>query len=452
MDDQTYVYGTLGLTCAYFAARVFRRTFDPFEPIWVFLVGYLQLYVIQAIFYRDWALRVRGLELVTAANARALWVLAWFLVVYHSGIARRVASRLPRPPARWSTPLVLGLSPVLILWGLLCAGILFRGGGEDDLATMSAEGLLIRSFSFVMLVAAILLIVTGRHAERPAIRWVGIGVAALYVVLWMFNGKRSHSLFGVLSSVCALYVSRGKRPSWPVLITTAFAGALVVAVAIGWRIQKEHDRTFSGFTEFVSDFDVSRILVSLNMKEDDRGVSKFVSHETEEYGGFLLMMDTVPVKSDYDYGANYLRCVSTFVPRILWPDKPLFGREQWVNAWIAGSELKRDSTFTSPAIGILGAAHLNGGAIGTAIVLACAALLFRASYDYFNIHAGVPWVQVWWCTYFVNAWFMVVGDDPLNWFYYNWGFTSMPLLALLWLANKLGTPGLPAPCPLNAGA
>ena len=31
---------------------------------------------------------------------------------------------------------------------------------------------------------------------------------------------------------------------------------------------------------------------------------KHVTYETEEYGGFLLMMDTVPEKSDYDYGTQ----------------------------------------------------------------------------------------------------------------------------------------------------
>ena len=89
-----------------------------------------------------------------------------------------------------------------------------------------------------------------------------------------------------------------------------------------------------------------------------------MTYETEEYGGFLLMMDTVPEKSDYDYGENYLRVFSTFIPRIIWPTKPLYGREQWINAWIAGSEMKRDEDFTGPAIGLLGATQLNGGAVG----------------------------------------------------------------------------------------
>ena len=256
----------------------------------------------------------------------------------------------------------------------------------------------------------------------------------MYVLIWMFNGKRSHSLIAVLATVCAFYSARLKRPSWPVLLATAFSGALVVAIAIGWRGNTNYERSFTGFFQFVGDFKVSKILESLNISDDESDV-EVTSYETTEYGGFLLMMDTVPAKSGYDYGANYLRVFSTFIPRIVWPTKPIFGRDQWVNAWIAGSELERDEDFTGPAIGILGATQLNGGAIGTLIVLACVALLLRTAYEYFRLHADVPWVQFWWSITYYNAWFMVVGDDPLVWFYYNWGFTTFPIVVFMWWAN-----------------
>ncbi len=80
MDDRMYVYATAALIVGLVLSQVMRRSFDPFAPIWLFLVGYVQVYVIQAISYREWAIRVRGDELVTTANARALWALAWFLV------------------------------------------------------------------------------------------------------------------------------------------------------------------------------------------------------------------------------------------------------------------------------------------------------------------------------------------------------------------------------------
>lgn len=440
MNDQYFVFATAGIILVYFLVNVIVRKFDPFAPVWLFLLGYVQVYIIQAVSYQEWALRVRGQELVAAANFRALWALVWFLTVYHLAIGPRLAPVLPRPPRGWSTPLIVGGSPLLILWGLYCAGMVIRGGlqGPDSI---SPEEALLRSFPFVMMVAAIMLIVTGRNlsVSRPHFLPAGLMVAGLYISIWMFNGKRSHALIGVLSTVCAFYITRLRRPSWPVLIATLCAGALVVGIAIGWRNNDDYELSFTGFTQYLSEFKIAKVLESLNIEEQEDSLES-KSHETTEYGGFLLMMDTVPEKSEYDYGTNYLRIVSTFIPRIVWPTKPVFGRTQWVNAWIAGSELDRDEEFTGPAIGILGATQLNGGAVATLLVLAFAALLLRTAYEYFRLHADVPWVQFWWAITFFNAWFMVVGDDPLTWFYYNWGFSGFPIVVLLWWIHKLRAP------------
>jgi hypothetical protein len=433
--DLHYIYGTAAVIVVVFLAHVLCRKFDPFAPIWLFFVGYLQIYVIQAISYHEWAVRTRGPELVSAANLRALWALVWFVVVYHLGIGRLFAPRLPRPPAAWSASAVGLLSPLLIVWGLFCAGISIRGGGEP--VTSASEVSVFQAFPFVMLVAGCLLIVTGRTGEpgRPVFTACGLAVALAYIALWMFNGKRSHSLLGVLGTFCAFYIPRLRRPSWPILLATAFVGALAVTIAITWRYDRVHDRTVSGFVEFLAEFEPNAILRNLNVEAEE---STPLTHETEEYGGFLIMMAAVPVLADYDYGTPYLRVFSTYIPRIAWPDKPVFGREQWVNAWIAASERKRSSTFTGPSIGLMGATQLNGGAWATAIVMACAAIVLRTAYDYFRIHAHVTWVQAWWCLFYFNAWLMVVTDDPLVWFYYNWGFTCLPFLGLLWLINSFG--------------
>jgi hypothetical protein len=440
MEEYYTIFATAAVILLYFLMRVARRTFDPFEPVWLFLVGYIQVYVVQALSYHEWAVGARGQELVEAANFRALWALLWFLVVYHLGFGRLVAKLLARPPRNWSAAWVVGLTPVMIIWGLFCAGVMIQGaGGGAD--TLSPEESLLRSFPFLMLGAAVLLIVTGRTINSPHRLFLpaGLAVAAAYVLIWMYNGRRAHSLIGVLATVCAFYITRLKRPAWPVLVTTALAGSLVVSIALGWRNDRDYERSFTGFFHYLGDFKLAKILESIGVKNDE-DAPEVKTYETVEYGGYLLILDTVPARSDFDYGENYLRVFSTFIPRILWPSKPLFGRSQWVNAWIAGSELERDEEFTGPAISILGAAQLNGGAIATLVVLALAALLLRTGYEYLCLYPEVPWVQFWWSIIYYNAWFMVVCDDPLVWFYYNWGMSTFPIVVLLWWLNRGGGP------------
>ncbi len=456
MSDQMWVLAILGLMFGVFAWQVVSKRFDPFAPVWMFMVGYVQIYVIQAITLRDWAIGVRGLDLVTAANFRAFWALAWYLIVFYTGLGRPISYCFPRPPQAWSSSIIMFMGPVLSVFGLFCATMVMNWGTD---ITYSPEAALLMSFPFVTMVGAILMVVTGRNLVRPnpVLLAAGLAVAAIFITLWIFNGKRSPALIGVLAVVSAFYVSRGKRPSWAVLLATAFIGSLCVAMAINWRYNKnQHEKSVAGFIEFLGDFEVSSILTSLNIdnEENEQDAGKYISHETLEYGGFLLMLDTVPEKSSYDYGVNYLRTFSTFIPRIVWPDKPLYGREQWIGAWIEGSEMKRDETFTGPAIGILGATQLNGGTWGTLIAMTVIALLQRAGYEYFRRFDNVPWVQAWWSLTYYCAWFQVVADDPMNWFYYNWGFTTMPALVLLWVVNSLGgiSAAAPRPSPVGVGA
>ncbi|MFO0889641.1 MAG: hypothetical protein U0790_10940 [Isosphaeraceae bacterium] len=432
MDDQTITYAIAGIIASYFLGHVLARKFDPFAPVWLFLVGYVQVYVVQATSYREWGINTRGVQLVTSANLRALWALLWFLAVYHMPIGSWLAARLPRPPRSWPPSLIVALTPPLVIWGLYCSRLSLADSSE----VLTPEQVLLRSFPFLMMVAAVMLIVTGRsiQAPRPAFLIAGLMASAFYTVIWMFNGKRSPALIGVLATVCAWYISRLRRPSWPVLFATSCAGVLVVAIAIGWRNNPNYEASMAGFVQYLSEFDPQKIRESLNLGEEED--KDFITHESTEYGGFLLMMDTVPMKADYDYGANYIRTFSTFIPRIVWPDKPIFGRAKWQAAWVAGSEIDREEDFTSPAIGILGAAQLNGGALGTLIVISCVALLQRTAYQFFRRYQDQLWVQFWWAITYFNAWFMVVNDDPMVWFYYNWGYTTFPIVALLWVACR----------------
>ena len=346
MDEVTWIYATASLMAGTFAVQVLTKKFDPFSPIWLFFVGYFQIYVIQALSYHDWAIRARGVELVTEANFRAFWALALFVGLYFFGPGKALCRLLPRPPTGWSTAAVLRWCPVLVVWGGLCAAFVMRmmNGGE----TASPEEALILSFPMVMLVGGSLLIVTGRQPSkpRPAITAAGVAVVACYLMIWVFNGKRSHSLVSVLVGVSSFYIPRLKRPSFAVLLATALAGSMAVGLSISWRYYSNShtgNRSFSQFGDFIATFDPESVLESVNVKEKEAKPGMAVSYETEEYGGFLLMLDTVPMKSDYDYGVNYLRVFSTFIPRIFWADKPIYGRQQWIEAWIAGvgGEAKR---------------------------------------------------------------------------------------------------------------
>ena len=71
MDDLMYVYAIGLIPAALLAFEVVTKRFDPFAPIWLFFVGYVHLYMMEALNLREWALGVRGIEIVREASFRA---------------------------------------------------------------------------------------------------------------------------------------------------------------------------------------------------------------------------------------------------------------------------------------------------------------------------------------------------------------------------------------------
>ena len=167
-----------------------------------------------------------------------------------------------------------------------------------------------------MMVAAVLLIVTGRTITRPAPTLPAVGsrgCSSLRVdldVQWqaiaLADRRARHGL-------CLLHFTHEAA-------LMAGLDRHVVHRRTGrrdrHRLAKQSritERSAAGFIHFLGDFKVASILESLNVSEGETTAIRIFSlTRPTEYGGFLLMMDTVPEKSGYDYGANYLTCLLHF--------------------------------------------------------------------------------------------------------------------------------------------
>ena len=122
MDELTPVYATCATVGLYFLTQWATGKFDPFAPVWLFLVGFVQVYVIQALSYHEWAVGVRGKDLVAAANFRAFWAFcgSWpSIISVRGGWPRRSCRGLPGAGRSSSSPCSARSS---LFWGLVCAG------------------------------------------------------------------------------------------------------------------------------------------------------------------------------------------------------------------------------------------------------------------------------------------------------------------------------------------
>ena len=118
--------------------------------------------------YHDWAVAIRGKDLVTAANFRAFWAVA---LVSGRLPPRGSAVGSPRRclgrPRGWSPAWSPRSARPWSLWGLCSARDHDQGRDPGGRSRCRPRRSLFRSFPFVMMVAAILLIVTGRTSPCP---------------------------------------------------------------------------------------------------------------------------------------------------------------------------------------------------------------------------------------------------------------------------------------------
>ena len=281
MDELLFAYATAAVIVRLFPRQVDHAEVRPVRAGLAVPGRIYQSYVIQAISYHEWAVGVRGKELVAAANCRALWALVWFLAVYQLGLGRR--TRLGCCPRRRGLVAGAGrrdqpapgrLGPVL------------RGDVDPrrrrHASAMSGRGSAIfRSFPFVMMVAAIMLIVTGRtiQAPRPAFLPAGLVVAAVVRLdldvqrqaIALAHRRAGDGLCVLRHAAQAALVARADRHG--------VRRCARRAIAIGWRNNRDHERSFTGFVHFLGDFDVRRSSRASTSADDDG--EEIMTYETE---------------------------------------------------------------------------------------------------------------------------------------------------------------------------
>ena len=110
MDELGFVYGTAGVILAYFLVQVATRRFDPFAPVWLFLVGYILHHALHGDVHYPAGAAYRSVYLPLLAShvLLAVIVLPMVLVTFFFSLSGRFPQH--RRLARWTFPLWLYVS------------------------------------------------------------------------------------------------------------------------------------------------------------------------------------------------------------------------------------------------------------------------------------------------------------------------------------------------------
>jgi oligosaccharide repeat unit polymerase len=250
---------------------------------------------------------------------------------YHSVRSRRIQS-LPsvfRVDARWNSVRVAWVCGVLIFISALALAayvgiyglddISAKRGESDDLTSYRSHGYLLSlaglsSIAFV--IAAIGFVDAGRRRALFGVLCLLAASEAAFLAL--YSSSRGTLFVTVLQFVAIVYLRRSHRLP---LITTALGLAIAVAgigVISQLRLAKEIDTN----PTFVS------VVSPLVLNDNFIDVSKTA-----------FIMDAIPDRLPYQWGRTYLLILIAWIPREVWPGKPIVNIDNTIGQVIRGHNL-----------------------------------------------------------------------------------------------------------------
>ena len=394
------------------AWRVYRRQFDPFEPIVLFALAWGAMFVVRptAMLIRGerffWGLDVRP-WLPQALLLAELGAVA-FVVAYHLFPGRRVAARMPAPrPVDESIAFAASLGAcavavvALVLFlpvsdGVEALRVLLDGRSDAYAEAISETSTYVLNMSLLFVPAALVLAALALRRRSPLFVAVATGVLALALVRVLPSGGRV-VLLPLLGGIFVLaYLMRGRRPGVLVLSAVAIAALLGSFVLLHTReanddltlvsaVKELEDRPHAVFDPLIRTEDAEMVLAlsaSLSVVPDDLG---------RRWGG-----------------ATVGNLVTRPVPRELWPGKPLPPGQQVVKTIWPQHYPALDPAFT-PLLGL----YWDFGLAGVALGMAFFGVLARLLYSWFLLHRDELAAQL---VFAASVWFVVIGvrNDPVD--------------------------------------
>lgn len=366
--------------------RIRQRRFDPFEPIVVFALAWGVMFVVRpsAILIRD-DTGFYGIDIASSLDLAVLLALTGavgFVVGYELSLGRRVAARLPAPPASFVPSVVLrravgfGVAGTLSLLVLLLAAdgrhglTVYLGGRSAELDALLDGSTLYLWWAGLLTLPAALAAVVVAFETRTA---PSIGIAAALTALALFRlvptGSRTFLLVFIGGVIVFVYAARGRRPG-PVALTVCLAVGLFGSFFL-LNFRDPETRGGVGGTAARA-LDAPVRLVNPLIKGPDAEMAPALAGA----------LQAVPSRFGYAYGGTIFGdLLRRPVPRSLWADKPEPPGNQLVAVvWPVARELGNFDPAFTPLLFLF----WDFGVVGVLVGMALYGLAARVVLEVYN--------------------------------------------------------------------
>ena len=399
-----------------------KSRYDVFEPKYFISLLVLLIFVLRPIqILRHVETRVPFLPDQLSLMAKAIWLgvvgNGAFFLGY--GINVRSRRRLGRSvsPLKWKHGRIVALSLCYVILGLLGYFIAISRSGGWKLLLSTLQGRQMISESNSQIFAAMMYL---------------IFAASAILEIYCLKTKRLRNLF-FLSATLSLIIgfALGGRSIVVIYLVTIFV------IYFYERGTKKMQRM--KLLKWVSIFTIIVVLIIVNMgfqrKSIQRGESASIGRfsllwigntflgEFPQFDWLAILIDNVPSVIPYQYGKTFLEFFPQFIPRMIWPNKPL-PIEYRVTRTIAGYE--SGSPFT-----IIGEMYLNFQWAGVVFGMFFLGILTKMAYRKFMSTKKTPFSILVYACFFSNlVHFYTRSFAPMLFFFV---LSVIPLLIAYWV-------------------
>lgn len=310
--------------------RILKHSFDLAEPgIW-FALFYFAHFGVRAIYDLIFGSPILGLGpgaknvgLLNAALGVSITGLLAFWTGYHARFGKVIARTLPVLPQRWnaSIALLVGLLCLILGWSLRIFLIAQAGGlgtwleaNKYEFLTQ-AEGTAYLSILSNLAKIGLFIIVILARVRKHSIYWFLFTILLIpELAYWFLSGSRAQFVFVLLELLVCFYMT-SKRGHEVSMKLVKWAVILVALLIILFPL-------LSVLRGGVTELQVALARSSVFWKEPMK-LAEIICERQHGLDSLGILIERVPKEEPFTMGSELLLILVAWIPRALWPDKPI---------------------------------------------------------------------------------------------------------------------------------
>jgi len=367
-----------------------KKRFDLFEPIWSFSAFYVLIFSVRPLYLIYTDAEVSTLSSFPLAIVYGSIGLLAFYIGYTTKLSYRIATKLVPFAKDWARRRIYIMTIVFLGFSIIGLAYLAKLGGMS-----------IKEIFLSPLEAAY---------ARKGIGTTFLGWLPLLIRLsfWLLYASyilqrkkvtKTHKAFLLVSFIIALTLAYGtgyRRPIFEVLLVpiilrhyllekkVRFRHLLIIFPFLFILPYLLQEFRIIGYKELISDVEINFFGFVQDLKPFD---------------DFVFLIDGVPDNLNFQYGIQYFYRFAfiAFIPRIIWPDKPIISTEFLYTRAFYG-RVPTTHTLTIP-----GELYLQFHVVGIIIGMFILGIILKTSYNYLILNNNNPGVVLLYSVIFLSS-------------------------------------------------